>query len=298
MDISPEMLAAKDALAAALQQVLPSLPGVIGVDVGSSEDGQEPTDDPAIRVLVSDTQNVPAGLAELIANTGFPVVVIQREMTPLVDNAPHTPLIGGISIRAAHGGALVMRGVGTLGGFATDTLFGSGLVGVSCAHVIAESTEEVHQGDPIFQPDGNRQIGRLHRFQPTTDTAVFVVDGVAAEQRIADIGTYSGMAPAKYKDPVTKRGRTTELTHGKVSGVGLQPLGIGTPANSFEITVTGTDPIFCNPGDSGALIINANNQVVGILTQLGIANGKTGFATQMATDGAIIGAAESVGISF
>lgn len=310
MDVPPEMLAAKDTLASALGVALPFIPGVIGVDVGLRQEGPELTDELAIRVLVRDASNVPAGLNDLIADTPFPVVLVEREMTPLVDNAAHTPLIGGITVRAAHGLSLIQHGAGTLGGFATDTMF-DGQVGVSCAHVIAESDQEVHQGDPIFQPDNNRQVGRLHRFQAATDIAVFAVDGVAINTRIADIGIPSGMARAKVGDLVKKRGRATLLTLGKVSAIGLQPLGIGTPANSFEVYARDINaPIFCRPGDSGSLILNESNQVVGILTQKGIEYSRiatigsppegaiSGFATQMATDGANIGAADSVGIAF
>jgi S1-C subfamily serine protease len=170
----------------------------------------------------------------------------------------------------------------------------------------------VHQGDPIFQPDTNRQVGRLFRFQNATDIAVFAVDdGFAVDARIADIGVVSGMARAEVGDLVRKRGRTTELTLGRVSGIGLAPLGRGTPANSFEIWAQDLNaPIFCKPGDSGSLIINENDQVVGILTQKGIEFSRlvtigappdgaiSGFATQMMTEGALIGAADSVGIAF
>lgn len=239
------------------------------------------------------------------------MAIVERELTPLIDNVAHDPMLGGISISSAHGGALIQAGVGTLGGFATDTLFG-GVVGVSCAHVIAESDQEVHQGDPIFQPGANRAVGRLFRFQTDTDIAVFAVDdGFAIDASIAEIGVVGGMARAEIDDLVRKRGRTTELTLGRVSGIGLAPLGRGTPANSFEIWARDINaPIFCKPGDSGSLIINQNDQVVGILTQKGIEFSRlvtigsppdgaiAGFATQMVTKDGLIGAADSVGISF
>lgn len=312
MDISPEMLAAKDVLAAVLGEALPFLPGVVGVDIGFRQDGVELTDEVVIRVLVTDENNVPGQLEALTADTPFPVAVVQRDFTSLADNAPYDPVIGGGTVKAEHGGFLSPGG--TLGGIANDAMFG-GQVGVSCAHVIASSTEPVNilQGDPIYQPGLNRKIGGLYRWQDATDTAVFKFDdGTAFDWIITEIGAYSGMARAKLGDPVRKRGKTTLLTTGRVSAVGLQPLGIGTPPNSFEIYTDDivNQPIFVESGDSGSLVVNIFDQVVGILTQKGIEYSSivtigtpppgaiSGFATQMMTEGAATGAADSVGISF
>ncbi|MGE2712470.1 trypsin-like peptidase domain-containing protein [Mycolicibacterium litorale] len=313
MEVSAEMLHAKETLAAVLAAALPFLPGVLGVDVGLRQEGAELTDELVIRVLVDDAAAVAGELGQFLGGIDFPVSIVERELTPLVDDGVYAPLLGGITIRAAHGLLLIPHGAGTLGGFAADTMFG-GRVGVTCAHVIAESHQAgVMQGDPIFQPGTNRQVGRLFRWQASTDTAVFALDnGFGADTSIAEIGPVSGMARAKVGDLVRKRGRTTTLTLGVVSAIGLAPLGRGTPANSFEIYArdVSTAPIFCKPGDSGSLIVNEDDHVVGILTQKGIEYSRlvtfgsppdgavSGFATQMVTDGALIGAADSVGISF
>lgn len=312
MDVSPEMLASKDVLATVLGQALPFLPGVVGVDVGFRQDGVELTDEVVIRVLVTDDNNVPSQLEALTAGTLFPVAVVQRDFTPLADNATYSPVIGGGTVKAEHGGFLSSGG--TLGGIADDAVFG-GQVGISCAHVIASSTEPVNilQGDSIYQPGLNRKIGRLHRWKDATDTAVFKFDdGVAFDRVITEVGAYSGTARAKLGDPVRKRGKTTLLTTGRVSAVGLQPLGIGTPPNSFEIYTDDVvnQPILAERGDSGSLVVNLFDQVVGILTQKGIEYSSivttgapppgaiSGFATQMMTEGSVTGAADSVGISF
>ncbi|MEV0032390.1 trypsin-like peptidase domain-containing protein [Nocardia sp. NPDC050793] len=314
MDISPEMLAAKDALADALEPAMAFLPGVLGVDVGFRQEGVELTDEVVIRVLVSDETDIPFQLAQLMAGVGFPVAVVRREFTPLAgpDNAPHNPVTGGVTIRAEHSGFLVQGG--TLGGIANDTMFG-GQVGVTCAHVIASLSEEgeIRQGDPIFQPGITRRIGALHRWQDATDIAVFTFDdGVARESKIAEIGGYSGMARAKVGDKMRKRGRTTLLTTGVVSATGLRPLGIKSPANSFEIYSDNVaqQPILVEHGDSGSLVVNENGQIVGIITQKGIEFSSiatigvpppgaiSAFATQMASGDGFVGAADSVGISF
>ncbi|WP_431957274.1 hypothetical protein [Nocardia lijiangensis] len=314
MEISPELLAAKDALADALESAMAFLPGVLGVDVGFRQEGVELADDVVIRVLVADDSSIPFPLQQLIAGVDFPVAVVRREFTPLAgpDTAPHNPVRGGVTIRAEHSGFLVQGG--TLGGIANDTMFG-GQVGVTCAHVIASLSEqgEIRQGDPVFQPGISRRIGALHRWQDATDIAVFTFDaGVSIESTIADIGGFSGMARAKPGDKVRKRGRTTLLTTGVVSAIGLRPLGINTPANSFEIytdDVAG-QPILAEHGDSGSLVVNAAGQIVGIITQKGIEFSSiatigspppgaiSAFATQMVSGDGFTGAADSVGISF
>lgn len=104
----------------------------------------------------NNSEQLPPGLSAYLNDVEFPVAIIARDPIPLIDNTAHDPMHGGNAIRAAHGLLLIPQGAGTLGGFATDTMFG-GMVGVTCAYVIAESDQEVHQGDPIFQPD--RSIG-------------------------------------------------------------------------------------------------------------------------------------------
>ena len=59
MEIPPEMLAAK----AALEQSLPFVPGVVGIDIGLREVGVSLTDELVIRVFVVDEQNVPFSAA-------------------------------------------------------------------------------------------------------------------------------------------------------------------------------------------------------------------------------------------
>ncbi|MFE7797535.1 trypsin-like peptidase domain-containing protein [Nocardia sp. NPDC057440] len=301
MDISPEMLAAKEALAAVLEGALPFLPGVVGVDIGYREEGLELTDDVVIRVLVRDLNDVPAALPGLLSPVEAAVTLVERDLDPLIDTAARNPLIGGISIAAAHGAAEIQAGAGTFGGLATDTLFPGPRVGVTCAHVIASSDVEVHQGDPIRQPEaplpGSRRIGQLFRFSEPEDIAVFTVDQPALAN-IVDIGTYSGMARANGDDIVRKRGRTTELTVGRVTSTGLQILGRGTRAIGYEIRRRPTDPpSFCDRGDSGSLVINEQNQVVGLLTQRGLPNpGAPGFLSGFAVQ--IVDAAAAVGITF
>ncbi|MGW3381933.1 hypothetical protein ACWDCO_17310 [Streptomyces albogriseolus] len=308
MKIPLEMLAAKEALAETLERLMPIMPGVIAVDVGLREDDVELTDELVIRVFVSNQENIPAILQPLLADTPFPIAVVERDFEPLGDSGRYRPVVGGISIAAAHGAAAIQQGIGTLGGLARDILFPGSQVGVSCAHVIAESAEPVMQGDPIYQPEpgapGNQQIGALLRWSETTDIAICSTD-VPVDYSIVGIGAYSGMTEATVSDVIRKRGRSTDLTEGKVSGVGLRFLGSGTPANGFEVwSRGGVPPLFCDHGDSGSLLIDDDNSVIGLLMQGGLplrrfvtwGSGLSGYISGIATQ--MIPAANSVGITF
>lgn len=303
MDIPAEMLAAK----AALEGPLSFVPGVVGIDIGLREVNGDFTDELVIRIFVDDPANVPFQLQGLIAGTGFPVQITHRDFSPLADTARYETLFGGISIAAGHGPLWLQAGAGTLGGLAQDTMFPGPLVGVSCAHVIAESaTESTQQGDPIFQPEGGqpnfRQIGQLLRWSEHVDCAVFAPSpGMPAQTRVEEVGPIAGMAEAKIDDLVFKRGRTTRLTWGRVTGKGLVLFHRNRGANGIEVTSHAANPpIFCDHGDSGSLVINQQYQVVGLLFRAGRTPtwgvGVPGYVSGFAVD--IQAAAAAVGFAF
>jgi hypothetical protein len=303
MEIPPEMLAAK----LALEDPLSQIPGVLGIDIGLREPEAEESD-LVIRIFVSDAAAPPPPLEGLLATVGFPVVIEQRDFDPIEDRGRYDPVVGGIEIGAVHEG--LQTGYGTLGGLASDTLFPGGQdVGVSCAHVIAGSRLNVAivQGAPIVQPAAgamnSRQIGRLYRWDEANDIAVFALDdGISATRRIEQVGPCAGMAEARINDVVFKRGRTTDLTWGKVVSNHLRQFGRADPGTGFEVwRLPSNNPaIFCDHGDSGSLIVNQNHQVVGILAIGGIRPtwrvGVPGYASGIANQ--IIPAAASVGIAF
>lgn len=271
MPIAPEMLAAKEALAASLSFV----PGVVGVDIGLRIVDDVPTDEVVIRIFVTDEQAAPAEIEAMIPGLGWPVEILQRDFTPLADTGVYDPLVGGISIAAGHGplGAL-QSGHGTLGGLARDTDSGT-LLGLSCAHVIAHSPAGVAVGDPIVQPEGavaaSRRIGSLLRWSDDLDAALFALDpGVQGDPSVVDVGPVSGKAAVDVGSIVRKRGRTTLLTVGKVSGVHLTLFG-STLTDGFEIwSHDAVPPVFCDHGDSGSLIVNENDEAVGLLALAGL----------------------------
>src|SRR6478672_13769593 len=94
MDIPPELVEAK----AALELGLLSLPGVVGIGLGLREENEEFFDEMAVRILVEDSGQVPAGVPDGIL--GVPICIIERQYIPLSlpDLDRYQPLRGGIRI--------------------------------------------------------------------------------------------------------------------------------------------------------------------------------------------------------
>jgi hypothetical protein len=309
MDVPNEMVALKD-------QLWPTLfatPGVQGMDIGLRENDGNLGEELCFRVFVEDLSNVPEGLPTDFG--GFSVQVLQRAAGEfLIDDTPHRPVEGGVSISSAHRAnpseVPLQSGVGTLGGIVFDSQTRE-LLGLSCAHVLA-SGGGAQAGDDCFQPQITNQfpntavnrIGALKRFtfgqtQPLfpggspinfTDAAVCTIERQAI-MSIAEIGSVTGTNSARPEDHVRKRGRTTGLTHGIVTGV------MGAYFNQqmsewfVDLITIKTDTSlsfeFCTRGDSGSFVVNEQNEVVGLLF-LGFAQG-VGMACDIGTTCAEIG---------
>lgn len=82
---------------------------------------------------------------------------------------------------------------------------------------------------------------------------------------ILDIGKPTGFGEANINDAIKKRGRTSKLTQGTVldtSGVARVNYGSGRTA-VFEDQIITT--AIAEPGDSGSLVLNEKNEIVGLL---------------------------------
>jgi hypothetical protein len=253
--ISPAMIAAKDAIAAAIS----NLPGVWGVDIGLREDGEGGViDETVIRILVEDLANVHPLVQAAIGTSIFPVAILERHFHPLVDTQKHRPLIGGISIAAEHGGMVLNSG--TLGGLARVTpglmasfpgvFSGNELLGISAAHVLAGTSSGAQMGDPVHQP----HLAALFRLLPTEPGL----------QQIKPATPTNGRKQHDFRERVWKRGATTGLTHGEV--ISAHPVFFSSSmAPMVQVTRDLNDPVFADRGDSGSLVLNGDNQVVGLV---------------------------------
>jgi S1-C subfamily serine protease len=84
-------------------------------------------------------------------------------------------------------------------------------------------------------------------------------------EEILDIGMPAGFAEAQIADVIKKSGRTSELTRGTVLDTeGVSRVSYGSYGNaSFEDQIITT--AIAQPGDSGSLVFNEQNKVVGLL---------------------------------
>ncbi|WP_437907423.1 IPT/TIG domain-containing protein [Sorangium sp. So ce327] len=274
MDIPPEMIAA---LESHRYEIL-NINGVLGIDIGFTEPGGVPTDDIAIRVLVPDLNNVPAGIPDELE--GFPVVVIQRNVEFDQDLARYDPVQGGISVGRSAG---ILGFSGTLGGIVLDATTKE-LRGLSCRHVLCHDPFAV--GDVIQQPEPTSSVvnhlGTLLRWSQWTpggppwppgtqlaysDAAICTIDRVVGWPTIVDIGPAIRTATPRLKDRVRKRGRTTMLTHGIVNAVmrtHLNQEGVML-LDDFEVRVdSALSTVWSDHGDSGSLVVNDTGDVVGL----------------------------------
>jgi S1-C subfamily serine protease len=84
-------------------------------------------------------------------------------------------------------------------------------------------------------------------------------------EEILDIGMPAGFAESQIADVIKKSGRTSELTRGTVlDTAGVSRVSYGSYGNaSFEDQIITT--AIAQPGDSGSLVFNEQNKVVGLL---------------------------------
>jgi hypothetical protein len=85
------------------------------------------------------------------------------------------------------------------------------------------------------------------------------------------------------QEPVTKVGRTTQGTTGKITGVGL-PIGVWMKTTGFskqaffseQIFIEGTNGAFALPGDSGSVVFNSAMDAVGLVFATSQSGGRNG----------------------
>jgi hypothetical protein len=175
---------------------------------------------------------------------------------------------------------------GTLGCIAFHTVSRQPVL-LSNNHVLADE-DRGQRGDAILQPgkadrgrDPKHLVGRLLRARPlrpgginTVDAAIATIeDGLFFDpMTLTGLGDLAGAraAPADPGEAVSKVGRTTGLTRGRVTAVELDDVVVGFEAgdirfdNQIEIESTGAGP-FSAGGDSGSLIVDRNLEGIGLL---------------------------------
>lgn len=230
-----------------------------------------------------------SGPASPAASSLIPEVLKQR------------PLVSGLQIQSFDDDdrqGILERGfmiVGALGCFVT---LADGKPGfLSNNHVVAGENRGKRGVDRILQPgsstfDRADLAGILEDFvdlkvspagaSPKKGTAIFnevdagvvrLSDGVSFKQGFLPfrgLVAPNGVAPAKTDDLVFKVGRTTGLTHGKVTDVAaiVGPIQYDPGPCWFRrsIVIEGLNgTLFSDKGDSGSAIVRTNGEVIGLL---------------------------------
>ena len=250
-------------------------PNVIGVDVGYKEVRGALTDQLTIRVHVTEKSNdLPADKRIPSQIEGVPTDVIEshyayqvdfltRDTIERIDERQYDVVRGGttISVLDARGHAHS----GTLGLIVKDKTTGQHLA-LTNAHVTGGALSE---GETCFHPYPWTQDGRLGRVvnavrDGEVDAAVCKVERHRVSYEVAQIGAVSGTSDAIVTGMrVKKRGRQTQLTHGTVEAVhGTFKMSDGIIFRDvITIRPTGSSD-FSVMGDSGAVVLNEQNQVV------------------------------------
>ena len=324
--VSDDLLALRDAVEATLLGVSglasaraegPSNQGIIGVGIGLPDPtslgfGPGGPGEPVLTLFTENAlphQDLLAQLAQSAGTRALASVPVQQVPVGVVDafshRARHRPAPGGVSV--AHtkvtAGTLGSRAIGLTAPWTNRHLI------LSNNHVLANSNAAA-VGDSIVQhgpADGGHhpadQIAVLARWVPISfGGAANLVDcafGWAWHERIRGEQYYlSGGSPAYYRTgtaplaaslgmTVGKSGRTTGLTQGRVTQIGVSVnvnYGGGRVAlfrNQIAIQSVNANP-FSAGGDSGSLIWNwaAGMRPVGLLFAGG---GGTTFANPIGT---------------
>ncbi len=287
MKSKAEWNAEHDRLMALLDQateVLMQYPGVTSVEIGIKETGRELTQDLAFRVYVerkvAESELAPS---EKIPDEifGAKTDVIPFDIPTLTSNdSKFRPLKGGIQIGNDK------DSIGTLGCIArrnSDNAF----VVLSNAHVLLGGHEFSDTGVDVGQPyiiDACcctcDEIGEVvaQRHDAVMDCAIASIkSGITPTSFIRAAGgsgsdgeTFGSGVASVSNDGVHKIGRTSDRTTGTIVSITHQtPINTteGTPARIRQILIKPDAGVnfFQEKGDSGSVLLNADNEVIGLM---------------------------------
>jgi hypothetical protein len=274
-------------------------PGVVTTGVGLRERGGQITDE--LCIIIGVEKKLPAsqlGSAEVLPRTldGVGVDVQQRrDLVPLIrmvdpreleDWGQYRPLKGGSQISNLKLNPSGQVSLGTLGAIVLVTPGGNSpdapFVGLlSNQHVLYAIGGQ--NGDSIFQPAARGAMvatnytGRKDSSRPFVDAGVArIASGIGITNEVLRIGTLTGMAAPIPESRVRKYGYYTEYTVGMITQLFVERDGLDSYVYGFRVmSAAGQDgsqfPLldpnrkFADEGDSGSVIVNDNNRVVGLL---------------------------------
>ncbi|MGV6935540.1 hypothetical protein ACWA2B_08475 [Paenibacillus sp. CMM36] len=271
---------------------------VTGIDVGYKYKNGQRTDEIVIRAFVEKKENVSKEntIPEKIGEVKTDVIerkkiVLQVLKVPANSPILHMetrrfdPLIGGIEIgpsREINGfvysgtlGAIVRKGNGDI--YALSNFHVMGVDGLWKKGDQLLQPSKAHGGaspaDLIGELDDASLSEKINHQNKHVDAAISTVKNRLASAEILNIGKVKGTAAATLNSKVRKQGRTTDLTYGFVDGIeGTVMIDYGdgldlvTLRNQIRIIPDlDKNTSFSKSGDSGSVIVDEQNRIVGLL---------------------------------
>jgi hypothetical protein len=262
-----------------------SQPGVTGIDIGYKYVGGRKTDEIVIRVHVREKRAVPPEQQVPTTLDGIKTDVLQEEFKALADDQTYPILQGGICF-----GLIASMKVGTFGAVVIDNATGTRML-LTNYHVLCHSDGTWKQNELVTQPGdlSVKTIGPLTRAVfdgGTTKENAGVLDAAGAgieggsgslprrphKNWIAEIGPVPGGTDS-LDGVLRKRGRTTGLTSGTLDGsqgtyqldYSDEGLGFRWLKDQIKIAPGPGTTTFADKGDSGSVVVNENNEIVGLI---------------------------------
>ncbi len=254
-----------------LEEQVSKVPGVVGTAVGLKEKKGKLTDEICLRVYVDRRRykNLSALRKKLPESLGKFDVCIFPEMKFRNSADRIRPLQGGYQINNEK-----KAGFGTLGCIAVTRGVDVEYVVLSNWHVVYAGAATV--GDKVAQPTysccGSHVIGSIltGSYGNLVDCAIASVKGkgVGVTNRVRDIGELAGSADPVLGSNVRKYGVATQLTNGVIEAIHQNGL-INEDGMTFNdqivIRSVPDHQPFSQGGDSGSVIVDNDQRVVGLL---------------------------------
>jgi hypothetical protein len=290
------------AIKARAAAVFRKIPNVTAIGLGGREREGRPTGEIVIKVFVNRKKlrhDVPP--AEMIPShfEGVPTDVVEMgSPVPNLDPVPGSvlpPSPNEMEVELSdplEGGTVLLAGGtprGTLGCFLRDKEDGTAVYALTNAHVVADETtgrlslsRRFLRASGHQSADGTHPLGYVARatdVDPVDCALIRLERDVKWVPSIKEIGPVKGTYEVTLADSVTqlfnvrKRGAKTRLTGGIVVAVGVERADFPN-AKSLDFVVRPHPPTVPNQkgqfsfafgGDSGSVLVNDDNEVIGLL---------------------------------
>lgn len=268
------------------------IPSISNIGVGAKEVGGEVTGEFAFRIYVG--MKLPPGEVPRTWRIPARIDGIATDVLPasgteaLVDTRKIRPLKGGVMFKNEYVEDDTRTLAGTIGCL-VRYINTFEVMALTCEHVLLAGHAEV--GAAVGQPRYVKccccctynAIGTVFRTRKNdrVDCATVKLDpDIALEietagtvNEVEGIGTLNGVAQAVCFETVRKRGRTSELTTGRIVEVRLEN-------SQILVRPAATDP-FAQLGDSGSVLVNDDNRVVGLLWATNVGSRTMGIANHI-----------------